>query len=292
MQRVLVTGANGHLGRRLLAEAPWPTRAVVRSAQAAAALGGHADVRIADFADHAGLVAACAGCTAIAHLVGILREGGGATYRAAHEDATRALLAAAEAADARRIVYLSILGADAAAPNRCLASKAAAEALLAEAPLASLVLRVPMVLGEGDRASAALLVQARRTVAATFRAASLEQPIYAGDVIAAVIAALRPDAPCGVLELAGPRSLPRRDLIAALRRPGAGAAYTASIPIAAGRALAWLLEKTHANAPLTRDMLGVLDHDDAIDPQNAARALGIRLTDFSEMVRRIAAAGD
>ena len=286
MDRILVTGANGHLGRRLLGELKTPTRAVVRSATAASRLRDHGDVRIVDYTDDEGLRQACNDCNAIVHLVGIIKEGARATYVSAHEGSTQTLLNAATHAGVRRIVYLSILGASEESPNACLASKARAESILLESTIPTLVIRVPMVLGEGDYASVALLAKARRAVAFTFRAASLEQPIYAGDVVAAILAGLRPDGPTGMIELAGPRSLTRRALISTASAVGT---RTVSLPLTFGYVLAWLLERMSRNPPVTPAMLGVLDHDDGIDPQPGAEALGIRLTGLAEMLARVAA---
>ena len=287
MPALLVTGANGHLGRRLLAAATaksWTTRAIVRSERAASQVTGHPDVRIVDYGDIAGLTDACANCDAIVHLVGIIKEGGGATYRSAHVEATQALLEAATNAAVKRMVYLSILGAEAGSRNRCLASKAEAESILARGPIPSLVLRVPMVLGEGDYAAASLLKNARKSVTVTFRAGSMEQPIYAGDVVEAVFAGLATDAPTGVLELAGPQSLPRSELIEVASAVGT---RTVSLPVEVGYGLAALLGTFSRNPPLTADMLGVLDHDDDIDPEPAANALDIRLTGLTETLARI-----
>lgn len=286
MERVLVTGANGHLGRRLLKELKPPTRAVVRSGTAASKLENHDDVRIVDYTDDEGLRLACTDCTAIVHLVGIIKESGRASYASAHEESSRNLLRAASQAGIRRIVYLSILGADETSPNACLASKARAETILLESAIPTLVIRVPMVLGEGDYASAALLAKASRRVAFEFRASSLEQPIYAGDVVDAILAGLAKDGPIGVLELAGPRSLSRRQLVGVASRVGT---RIVSLPLGLGYALAWMLERVGSNPPLTRAMLGVLDHDDDIDPQPGVEALGIRLTSLVEMLARISA---
>ncbi|MCY3620910.1 MAG: NAD(P)H-binding protein [Gammaproteobacteria bacterium] len=284
MDRVLVTGANGHLGRRLLKELNTPARAVVRSEAAASKLRDHDDVRIVDYTDDEGLERACADCAAIVHLVGIIKESDRATYALAHEESTRRLLAAAMHAGVGRIVYLSILGASEVSANACLASKARAESILLESAIPTLVIRVPMVLGEGDYASLALLAQARRAVAFTFRASSLEQPIYAGDVVDSILAGLGPDGPTGVIELAGPRSLTRRALISTASAVGT---RTVSLPLAFGYGLAWLLERTSSNPPLTPAMLGVLDHDDEIDPQATADTLGIRLTGLAETLARV-----
>jgi hypothetical protein len=58
------------------------------------------------------------------------------------------------------------------------------------------------------------------------------------------------------------------------------------IPLAAARVFAALAERFAANAPLTGAMLGVLEHDDRVDPAPACRALGITLTPLDETLRR------
>ena len=286
---IAVTGANGHIGRRLLREQP-DARAIVRSERAAATLAGHPDVRIVDYADRAALAVACTGCETIVHLVGIIREGAQASYRDAHERPAEALAHAARDAGARRIVYLSILGADHDSSNACLASRARTEATLADSGIHTVALRVPMVLGEDDYASAALFRNARaaKRLAFTFRAGSMEQPIFAGDVVSAILAALSESVTPGTLELAGPSALPRRELIAAAAKAlGSEPVRVLSLPLWLGQALAWTLERVAANPPLTRAMLGVLDHDDHIDPTPAAKTLGIELTPLAEALQLV-----
>jgi uncharacterized protein YbjT (DUF2867 family) len=296
--RVLVTGANGHLGRALIARlasgrAPAAAvRAVVRSERAAAtvrALPQAPEVAVVDYADAEALARAAAGCQAAVHLVGILKEAPGTSYEDAHERTARALAAALPRAGLHRVVYLSILGAGVDSPNACLASKARAEAILLAAPLETTALRVPMVLGGDDYATAALRARARARVVPLVRGgASLEQPIDAADVVEAIVAALvRPGLAGRILDLAGPESLPRRALLrrtAALA--GAPEPTVIPIPLAAVRAFAGLAQRLTGNPPLTTAMLGVLEHDDRVDPAPACRALGIELTPLDETLRR------
>ncbi|MCE2426176.1 MAG: hypothetical protein J4F45_13980, partial [Pseudomonadales bacterium] len=124
-----------------------------------------------------------------------------------------------------------------------------------------------------DIASRSLLASASRGFNLTFRAASREQPIYAGDVVDAILAGLAPDGPTGVVELAGPRSLSRGDLVKAASMVGT---TTMSLPLWIGLCLAGIMEAVSRNPPVTRAMLGVLDHDDDIDPEPASAALGIQ----------------
>jgi NADH dehydrogenase len=227
-------------------------------------------------------------------LVGVLKETPTQRYADAHEGTARALATAAKSGALRRIVYLSILGAASASRNACLASKARAEAILLEAPLATTVLRLPMVLGGDDPATWALRARARSRVVPLVRGgASLEQPIDARDVLAAILAALeRPQLAGRVLDVAGPESLARRELI---RRTAAMLGNTprfVSIPLALVRTFAALAERVTASPPLTTAMLDVLEHDDCVDAKLACDALGITLTPLDETLRRVVASGD
>jgi NADH dehydrogenase len=294
---ILVTGANGQLGRRLMQrlaglEAPRATRAVVRSERAAgtvrASAGAEPDVRIVDYGDAGALAAAASGCDAAVHLAGILKETRANRYEDAHERPARALADAAAKAGLRRIVCVSILGSRADSPNRALASKGRAEEILLGGPVPAVILRVPMVLGPGDPASAALARQARAGRVALVRGgATLEQPIAADDVVEAILAALfRPELAREALDLAGPESLPHRELVARAARVLGTEVAVRSAPYGLVAAFAWLAEKALADPPLTTAMLGVLEHDDAIDPGPACRRLGIALTPLDETLRR------
>ena len=284
-ERVLITGANGHLGRRLIARlrGNCDVVAAVRSDRAAAMLReSGAEVRLVDYRDRNALEAVAFGCEAAVHLAGIIKETAGNRYVDAHEGTARAL---GGLDSIRRIVYLSVVGATRSSPNACLASKAAAESLLL-AGGATRVLRVPMVLGEGDYASLALGRRASAPVSFAFRAGSFEQPIYAGDVVDAIVALLeRADAP-ELIELAGPERITRRELT----RRAAGIlgrrTRLISLPVGIGRMLAAMFEGLSANPPVTRAMLDVLDHDDDVDVAPVCESLGLELTTLDETLRR------
>lgn len=291
-----MTGANGRLGRRLLrrlasAGVALP-RALVRSRFAADALADLApsppiEVWTADYANEQALHEAVSGCERIAHLAGILKETARSRYVDAHERATRALARAAEIAGVRRIVYLSILGASADSPNACLASKGRAERILLEGPVPSTVLRVPMVLGPGELAAHALRAQASAPVTFLVRGgASREQPLDADDLMRAMLSALDDASDAHrAYDLAGPESLPRAELLARAAALLGKAPRIVPIPLAAAKLLAALVERL-PEPPFTRAMLGVLEHDDRIDPAPACRALGIELTPLETTLRR------
>ena len=296
-RRILITGANGHLGRlliRTLADDPASAgvRAVVRSERAARSLDDlpspeRREVRVIDYRDRAGLEDAAQGCAAAIHLVGILKQTRANRYADAHERPAEALSAACAAAGVARIVHTSIHGADPASRNGCLASRGRTDDILLASPVPTVVLRVPMVLGPGDAAAEALRHQATSGRARLVRGgAALQQPIAAADVVAALLAATHADVPGdAVLELAGPESLPHHALVERTAGILGRTVTFASTPLAAARAFAWLAETLLADPPLTGDMLGVLEQDDAVDPLPAAQALGIALTPLDDALR-------
>jgi uncharacterized protein YbjT (DUF2867 family) len=283
---LLVTGANGRLGRSLIRAVAGrrPVRALVRSERAAATLRElppalRPEIVQVDWADAGALATAGAGASDWVHLVGILKETKSSRYLDAHERPARALAEAAREAGARRVVAVSILGAEPSSPNACLASKGRADALLLAGAVPATVLRVPMVLGPGEAGAFALRAQATAPVAFLVRGgATLEQPIDARDLVRALELALEANVERTALDLAGPESLSHRALVARVaallgRRP-----RIVPLPLAAAQALAFCFERIAAEPPLTRAMLGVLEHDDHIDPAPAASRLGLSLT--------------
>jgi len=298
-ERILITGANGHLGRRLIQRlskppgGPRPVRAVVRSERAAATLREDgfiedSDIAILDYTDEEALARAAEGCAAAIHLVGIIKEGRNSRYRDAHEATCDVLARVAERKELRRILHLSIVGADPESPNACLASRGRAEEILLAGETPALVIRVPMVLGPGDFASRALRAQARARFVPLLRGgAGREQPIDADDVVSALMNGIElPHLESSVLDLAGPEPMSRRELLQRTAALYGNDPSVIPIPLALELALAWLLEKFLSDPPLTRAMVGVLDHDDLVDTRSACEFLNLSLTPFDDTLAR------
>ena len=106
--RIAVTGANGHLGIRLvrhLLSAEFSSddeqieiSAIVRSDSARSKLTGlypNLDVHVVSYTDIAGLGVALSGCQVVVHLVGIIKESRNSSFQQAHEASCEALLSAA-----------------------------------------------------------------------------------------------------------------------------------------------------------------------------------------------------
>ena len=296
--RVLVTGANGQIGRRLIerlarSNPPVPVRAVVRSARAAETLETlpveiRPEITVVDYRDTGALAEIARDCRYAVHLVGILKETATSRYEDAHEASARAIADAAAAADLRRVVYLSILGSEPKSANACLASKGRAEQILLGAKTPALVLRVPMVVGPGDVTANIVRREALARVlplAAGGRART--QPIYAGDVVEAIVAGLERDGlDDSILDLAGPESLTQREFIERAARLYGRRPRVVSIPAGLLGFIAHVAERFLTNPPLTKTALEVILADDEIDPEPAQRTLGIELTPLDEILQR------
>ena len=160
--RVLITGANGHLGRRLIARLAPEVQitATVRSAAARRVLEATgAAIRIVelDYNDGRALAEAAADCDCAVHLVGILKET--ATQPVSRRARTRHRRAGGRGG-ARRRCDASCTSAF-SVPIRVRRTrrsrrKAARNETLLKAAMPAVILRVPMVLGEDDYAAYAL----------------------------------------------------------------------------------------------------------------------------------------
>jgi NADH dehydrogenase len=220
------------------------------------------------------------GVSWVGHLVGIIKESGGATYVAAHEKSSAALVEALQKNPDAHITYLSIVGATPTSSNACLASKGRAEVLFDNAVNRACTLRLPMVLGEGDIVSHRLRARALKPSAYGLRMNSLEQPIYAGDVARAILAAgslgINKNYDLGGLEVISRAGLTRRAaaaLTALGERSGERAISIRSFPIGLGKIVVGIMQTLMPNPPLTMAMLEILDHDDQVDNTPVLQAL-------------------
>lgn len=284
---IVITGANGQLGRLLLATLATGSnsfvRALVRSDRARetiAAAGLEPETRIVDYTKPREMEEALRGARYVVHLVGIIKEMPGTRYVEAHEQTCHALALAANRAGIERIVYLSILGSAPDSDNPCLASKGRAETMLLDDRVTATVLRVPMVIGGDDAASRSLRNQAKsRSVRLIGGGRTLQQPIDSRDVIRAILAACtaKPGEHLS-LDAGGPECLSHRNLVLRASRHWNNDPQIRSIPLPMARFAVTCIEKFLRNPPITRPMFDILQHDDRVDADLFSQMLGIELT--------------
>ena len=296
--KVLVTGANGNLGKKfILSKGDFDICALVRSEKAKNDLTSFVqansieDVQIVkcDYLNVTAIKELASTCRYALHLVGIIKENKHNKFDLVHKETTKAVLEAINGSDIKKTCYISILGSKVSSRNTCFSSRGLAEKLFIDSDIPSLILQVPMVLGEGDYASKSLKKNALSRFSFTFRKLSLEQPIYTGDIIEVINIDIGRSlegnfSPSGIKTLAGPTSLTREKLIKKAAKLLGVRVIVFSLPLFLGYGLARIFEILFSNPPISRSMLGVLDHDDAIDPLHSCKELGIELTVLDVML--------
>ena len=221
---VTIFGGSGFVGRhtvRALARSGWR----IRAAQRRPDLAGHlqpmgnvgqiqavqANLRYPD-----SVRAAVDGAYAVVNSVGILAGSGRQTFKGLHAEGARAVARAAREAGVKRLVHISAIGADPASKSSYARTKGEGErAVLEEFPDA-IILRPSIVFGPEDEFFNRFAGLARISPFLPLIGGGRTkfQPVYVGDVAAAVAAALDgAGEPGKVYELGGPEVLSFRELL-------------------------------------------------------------------------------
>jgi len=192
---VLVTGATGTVGRRLVAELRSRGRRVRALIHRSDATEADEWVR-GDLADAESLAAAVSGTEAVIHLAAVTHARSEHTYRTVNVDGTARLVEAATQEGVGRFIYVSTRAIDASggAYSR---SKADAERRVRQFAGSWVIVRLPEVYGAGGREGVDRvieLVRAGRFVPVVGSGRDELCPVHIDDAVAALAAALDSEA--------------------------------------------------------------------------------------------------
>ena len=287
-------GGTGFIGRHLvprLARLDYQLRIVTRNPEAVRPLAtqgqlGQVEPVALRLSDEAAMARLFQGADLVVNLIGILAERKRGDFQRLQGELPGRIGRAAAAAGVGRVVQISAIGADPASPSEYARSKAAGEAALRAAFPRATILRPSIVFGPEDQffnrfAGMAQILPVMPVVCGATRF----QPVYVGDVAAAIIAAAtRPEAAGQTYELGGPRVASFRELMGYVLEVTGRPKRLLPLPDALVRLQARLGEWL-PSPPLTRDQLAQLRRDNVVAPGAMTLAdLGIMPTAMEAVV--------
>jgi uncharacterized protein YbjT (DUF2867 family) len=221
---VLVTGATGYIGGRLVTELLAEGHAVRCLARTphkldAAVWRDEVEIVAGDVSDGTGLVEAMAGCRAAYYLIHSIGEG--PDWEATEQAAAATFRDAAIEAGVGQIVYLGGLGGPDADLSPHLASRHEVGRILADGPVPVTELRAAVIIGSGSASFEMLrnLVEVLPAMVTPKWVDTRCQPLAVRDVLAYLVGVLDLDSAYGrVFELGGPDVLSYRQMMAEYAR--------------------------------------------------------------------------
>jgi NADH dehydrogenase len=221
------------------------------------------------------------GASAVVNLVGILQPRGRQTFEAVHAEGAR-IVAEAAAAIGARVIHVSAIGADLASESAYAHSKAEGEVAVRRAQADAIVLRPSLMFGPGDSFFNRFAALSRMLPVLPLAGADTRfQPVFAGDVAAAIACSVEGTVPAGrTYELGGPEIRTLRELVDYMLRVIERKRFILSLSPRLARAQAAVLEVLDFallglvpnNFKLTRDQVTLLQRDNVVS--EAARREG------------------
>lgn len=287
---VTIFGGSGFLGRHLvraLCKRGYRIRVAVRRPELAGHLQplgrvGQIHAVPANLRYGKSVEAAARDADIVINLVGILYESGRQRFDAVQAFGAEAVALAAAAFGAR-LIHVSAIGADENSPSRYARSKGVGEKLVLAARPSATILRPSILFGPEDDFFNKFAAMARISPALPLigGGATRFQPVFAGDVAGAALAAIdRQEAGGKIYELGGPEIRSFRELMQLMLAVIERRRLLVPIPFAAAKLIGTFFELTTAlrKPLLTRDQVELLRGDNVVSPE--AKREGRTLTDL------------
>ena len=288
---ITVFGGSGFVGRhvvRALAKAGYRVRVASRRphlAQDLRVMGVVGQVQLVqtNIRVPSSVERAVEGASGVVNLVGVLAEGGRQNFTSLHAAGAEAIAKAAAAAGIERVIQVSAIGASADSASRYAQSKAQGEAAVMTAVPTATVLRPSIIFGTDDGFFNMFGSMARFAPALPLFGGgkSRFQPVFAGDVAAAVLAAFEDNAARGeTYELGGPGVYSFKELMQYILDETDRPRFLVPLPYSIGTVMGMMFEMLailpFVQPMLTRDQMIQLQADNVVaDDAKGLADLGI-----------------
>ncbi|MBI0432317.1 complex I NDUFA9 subunit family protein [Roseomonas sp. KE0001] len=282
----VVFGGAGFIGRHLvprLARDGYECRIVTRNPEAVRPLStqgrlGQVVPWTADLRSDAALARAVREARLVVNLIGILAERRRGDFQRLQGELPGRIGAAARQEGVAHLVQVSAIGADPGSDSAYARSKAAGEAAVRAAFPQATILRPSIIFGPEDHFFNRFAAMARwLPVLPVIRGGTRFQPVHVGDVAEAILRTAEGGAFAGrTFEVGGPRVATFRELMGYVLEVTGRSRRLLPVPEGLARLQARLGEHL-PGAPLTRDQLALLRHDNVVSPEaDGFAALGLR----------------
>ena len=291
---VTIFGGSGFLGRhtvRALARAGWRIRVATRNPGRGFFLRplgtvGQIDFVKCDVADADSVAAAVKGSNAVINLTGILFQKG-QTFEDVQAEGAANIAHAAADAGATALVHVSAIGADAQSESEYATTKAQGEQAVRESFPNAVILRPSIIFGPEDGFFNKFAAMARYLPVLPLVGGGHTrfQPVFVGDVAAAIVKALSSEQARGrTFELGGPSIYSFKELLQIILRETGRKRILAPLPFGIATVQAAFLQIL-PNPILTMDQVKLLKNDNVVAPTAAGLAdLGITPTSVEAVI--------
>jgi uncharacterized protein YbjT (DUF2867 family) len=291
---VTIFGGSGFLGRhtvRALARAGWRIRVATRHPGRGFFLRplgtvGQIDFVKCDVADADSVAAAVKGANAVINLTGILFQKG-QTFEDVQAEGAANIARAAAAAGAAALVHVSAIGADAASASDYAVTKAQGEQAVRESFPNAVILRPSIIFGPEDGFFNKFAAMARYLPMLPLVGGGHTrfQPVFVGDVAAAIVKALPSSTARGrTFELGGPSIYSFKELLQLILRETGRKRILMPLPFGIASVQAAFLQML-PNPVLTMDQVKLLKTDNVVATTAAGLAdLGITPTSVEAVI--------
>lgn len=262
---VLVTGATGFLGRRVVPELQnlgHEVRCLVHTPGRERIFTPRSvEIEYGSVLDADALAEAFYGVETVVSLVGIIRQRKGVTYDAINRQGVANLVAAAKQVRTKHFIQISAIGASSDRAYPYLYSKWQGEQEVVNSGLPYTILRPSIMFGEGDEFLTTLagLVRLFPLVPVVGSGRNRLQPIAADDVARCIALAVdREDLKSKVIEVGGPQQVSYNEIIAVVGRTLGKRRRRLHLPISLMYLATALLQALRPHPPATTDQLRML----------------------------------
>jgi NADH dehydrogenase len=293
MQRLFVTGGNGFLGTRLVAEL------TARGAQVICLSRGTPTVSTAgsctwvpaDLRQPESYAHALSGADAVIHLAAATGTAPARVHQEVNARGTADLVRATVGAGVSRFLFVSSIAAGFGDVRRYpyAQAKLAGEEAVRRSGLRHVILRPTIVLGPGAPVLAGLRRLARLPLVPLFGGGKARvQPIHVQDLATRIAGVVEDDWFNGeTLEVGGPEVVTMRELLQEIGRLDRGRTpIMLPLPVGLPSALLWAAERAGAPLPVTAGQLASFVQDGTAEPGNLTHSREADLIPLSMMLQQ------